>query len=105
MAYGPWSPPDLVLLPPVAAVLLAERTGSIGPMTYSLVDVAVRQMRDWLDAGLDLRVSVNLAGPNIADSALPERTAAILARWDVPADRLCFEISERAVMERPERVT
>jgi diguanylate cyclase (GGDEF)-like protein len=98
-----WQHPRRGLLGPGEFVPLAERTGAIGDLTRWVLDTALSQCRAWRDAGLDIPVAVNLAAPNIVDAALPELVAALLARWDVPADRLECEISEHTVMADPRR--
>jgi diguanylate cyclase (GGDEF)-like protein len=98
-----WQHPRHGLLGPGEFVPLAERTGAIGDLTRWVLDTALAQCRAWRDAGRDIPVAVNLAAPNIVDAALPELVAALLARWDVPADRLECEISEHTVMADPRR--
>jgi diguanylate cyclase (GGDEF)-like protein len=93
-----WNHPARGLLPPCEFVPLAERSGAIGDLTRWVLDTALAQCRAWRDAGLDLPVAVNLAAPNIVDSALPDLVAELLEVWDLPGDRLECEISEHTVM-------
>jgi EAL domain-containing protein (putative c-di-GMP-specific phosphodiesterase class I) len=98
-----WEHPRVGLLPPADFVPLAERTGAIGDLTRWVLDTALAQSRAWRDAGLDLTMAVNLAAPNVVDSALPALVAERLERWGVPGDRLECEISEHTVMADPHR--
>jgi diguanylate cyclase (GGDEF)-like protein len=96
-----WQHPTRGLLAPDQFVPLAERTGAIADLTRWVVDRALGQQRAWLDAGIDLPVTVNLAAANVVDATLPDAIAALLERHGV--ERLECEISEHTVMADPRR--
>ncbi|WP_369054489.1 putative bifunctional diguanylate cyclase/phosphodiesterase [Kineococcus terrestris] len=96
-----WTHPRLGPLSPAAFIPLVESTGLVHPFTRHVLAVALRQCREWLDAGLDLSVAVNLSARNLGDADLPRRVGEALARAGVPADRLVLEITESAVMGDP----
>jgi diguanylate cyclase (GGDEF)-like protein len=98
-----WQHPKHGLLPPVEFIPVAERTGLIRPLTLYVLDRAVRQLREWEELGLDLRVSVNLAMENVLDTRLPDDVAALLAKTQLPPSRLVLEITENVVMADPGR--
>jgi diguanylate cyclase (GGDEF)-like protein len=98
-----WQHPTLGMLPPVEFVPMAEQTGQIRPLTLFVLDVAAAQAREWDDAGLELKVAVNLAMANLVDSQLPEDVAALLAKHKLPPSRLILEITENVVMADPAR--
>ena len=66
------STPTRGLIPPAEFVPMAERTGLIRPLSRYVLDRALAQCREWRDAGLDLKVSVNLSARNLLDPSLPE---------------------------------
>ncbi len=94
-----WRHPSRGMIPPVQFVPLAEQTGLIRPMTYFVIEAAVRQARAWRDAGLALPVAVNLSARNLYDQKLLERIEAIVATWGVDAKALEIEITEGALVE------
>src|SRR5205085_5981122 len=98
-----WQHPKHGLLPPVEFIPVAERTGLIRPLTLYVLDRAVRQLREWEELGLDLKVSVNLAMENVLDTRLPDDVAALLAKTQLPPRRLVLEITENVVMADPAR--
>jgi diguanylate cyclase (GGDEF)-like protein len=98
-----WQHPERGLLQPGEFVPLAERTATIRAMTLWVLDNALRQCRAWMDAGLDLSIAVNLAGPNVSDGSIPGAIAELLEYWRVPPGRLELEISESTVMADPRR--
>ena len=97
-----WRHPTLGVLDPDAFIPLAESTGLIHPLTDVVLRKALRQCRDWSDAGLDVTVAVNLSARSV-DSSLPEKIGAALADAGLPAQRLILEITESAVMNDPDR--
>ncbi len=98
-----WHHPERGLLRPDDFIPLAERTGLILPLTEEVLDLAIAQAARWRAAGRPIPVSVNLSSRNLLDTHLDERVAALLARYDLPADHLVLEISESAIMSEPER--
>lgn len=100
-----WEHPRRGLLPPVAFVPLAERTGLIGPLTRFVLREAIGQVARWRADGLELSMGVNLGAANLEDPALPEYVSGLLAEFEVRADKLILEITEGVVMSESERTT
>ena len=93
-----WQHPTEGFIAPDQFIPLAEQTGLITPLTRWVVETAIRQCREWLDAGLELRVAVNLSMRNLRDASLPDTIADLLAQYRVPPRLFCCEITESAVM-------
>lgn len=98
-----WQRPEHGLVPPGEFIPLAERTGLIKQISAYVLDTALRQLRSWLDSGLDLSVAVNLSARNLLEGDLADHIGALLLRRGVPAARLILEITESTIMEDPER--
>ena len=98
-----WQHPDRGIIGPGAFMPMAEQTGLIGPITTFVVAEALRQVRQWSRAGLDLRVSVNLSMRNLADTSLPDQVERQLRQAGVPPERLDVEITESSAMGDPVR--
>jgi diguanylate cyclase (GGDEF)-like protein len=96
-----WQHPEHGLLPPGEFIPLAERTGLIGPLTNYVLDAALRQCRDWRQAGHELAVAVNVSARSLLDLAFPDQVAGLLARWELPARLLVVEITESTIMADP----
>ena len=97
-----WQHPTRGMVPPLAFIPFAEKTGFVRELTGWVFDDAARQWPALQAAGLQ-RVSVNLSARDLMDLALPERLDAILARRRVPAAVFCLEITESAIMDDPQR--
>ncbi len=100
-----WEHPERGLLAPDSFIPLAEHTGLIEPLTQYVLESALHQCRNWIDANLDLSVAVNLSVRNLLDPLLPDKVATMLRKWGVPPSRLKLEITESIIMADPKRAT
>ena len=91
------------LLPPDDFIPLAEHTGLIRPLTWSVLRMTVRACQRWRAAGLDLTVAVNLSVRSLLDEDLVAQLDRLLADAGLPASALELEITETTVMADPER--
>jgi diguanylate cyclase (GGDEF)-like protein len=96
-----WQHPARGGVSPAQFVPLAEQTGLIRPLTYLVLEGALRQQRAWLEQGLELPVAVNLSVRNLYDPQLQRRIEGLLATWGVPPALLQLEITEGALIEDP----
>lgn len=98
-----WQHPTQGYLPPDLFIPLAEQTGLITPLTRWVAETAIRQCREWLDTGRELRVAINLSMRNLHDTSLPDAIADLLSQYRVPPRLLCCEITESAIMTDAEQ--
>ncbi len=98
-----WRHPQRGLLLPDEFIPLAQHTGLIRPLTFHVLDEALRQASLWQLEGLDLRVAVNVAMRNLLDMQFPDDVGRLLAKWEVSPDRLELEITESTIMADPFR--
>jgi diguanylate cyclase (GGDEF)-like protein len=96
-ALARWEHPRLGLLPPSILIPIAENTGSISEMTYSLLRQSIRDAKTWPG---ELSVSINLSPRQFADVWLAEEVLRILTENTFPAHRLEFEITETTFIDR-----
>jgi diguanylate cyclase (GGDEF)-like protein len=98
-----WQRPEHGMVPPNEFIPLAEHTGLIKQLSAYVLNAALRQLRSWLDAGLDLGVAVNLSARNLLEADLPDQIADLLLARGIPAERLVLEITESTIMADPQR--
>ncbi|MBM3568641.1 MAG: bifunctional diguanylate cyclase/phosphodiesterase [Alphaproteobacteria bacterium] len=93
-----WRHPSRGLIMPDVFVPLAERTGSINPLTHHVLDLALGHIAELLRQGHDLHVSVNLSAVSLHDVDLPGRIGDLLRKWQVRPDHLVLELTETAII-------
>lgn len=97
-ALARWRHPEHGIIPPDQFIALAERTGLIKPLTIWVLNEAMRECRTWREAGLNLRVAINLSPRTLQDAELIDIVAAALTQWQAQAQWLELEITEGAMM-------
>jgi len=98
-----WQHPTRGLVPPMQFIPFAEQTGFIRMLSAWVLAGAARFARQAADAGLTLRLSVNLSTRDLMDQDLPAKIEALMTPLRVPPASLCLEITESAIMDDPER--
>ena len=90
-----WEHPQRGLLAPAAFAAAFEDPDLSLQLGEVALDGALRQMRGWLDLGLEFgRVAVNVAASQFRSGRLVEDIKARLRRWSVPPERLTIELTE-----------
>jgi EAL domain-containing protein (putative c-di-GMP-specific phosphodiesterase class I)/CheY-like chemotaxis protein len=100
-ALARWEHPEMGLVMPDEFIAIAEETGKIGALTEHMLTRSLRQVREWANAGLELRCAVNLPPSLVTDLDFPDRVAALLAEYQLDGRQLILEITETAVMQEP----
>jgi len=88
-------------------ISLAEETGLIVPIGERVISEATRQLADWRRTGIcdsDLTMSVNVSPRQLVDGGLPAAVRSALDASELPAERLCLELTESTVAADPARV-
>ena len=101
-ALARWTHASRGPLPPADFIPLAEQMGMIGPMTNSIIRMAVRQLHGWRTRASRLPIALNLSARNLYDPILVTSVARWLKSYDVPGELLHFEITEGALVEEPD---
>lgn len=83
---------------PAVFVPIAEQSGLVVPMGEWVLRQACKTARGWLDAGIDLRIAVNVSGAQFQQSDLVAYTKSVLAETGLPAKNLELEVTESAFM-------
>jgi len=99
-----WRHPEKGMISPANFIPLAERTGLIKPMTNKILDIALRQCREWRQLGTPMSVAVNLSTRTLQESFLADLVLSLLEKWEVEPGFLKLEITESSVLSDPDRV-
>jgi len=95
-----WNRPGHGLVLPGSFISLAEETGLIVPLGWWVLEEACTEAAAWpaLPSGDLVQVAVNLSARQLAAPNLLDVVAAVLSRTGLEAARLCFEVTENALV-------
>jgi len=85
-------------IPPEEFIPLAEKTGLIRPLTYWILEEAIKQHVKWKKQNIHLTMSVNLSVHNLHDIKLLPHIDSLLSDHEMSHENLILEISESDIM-------
>jgi diguanylate cyclase len=94
-----WHHPQRGMVSPAVFIPVAERYGLINELGNWLIEDACRQVRLWRDAGLRMRVAINLSVQQLGQDDLVPRIRDTLAKYRIEPKQLTCEITESAAMD------
>ncbi len=92
-----WQHPERGLLPPSAFLAEIEQSALIGPLTYWVMHRALLDCAEWMRAGVNWTVAVNVSVRNLEKDSFREEVLELLAATGVPAYQLQLEVTETAL--------
>jgi diguanylate cyclase len=98
-----WEHPTRGLLAPDRFLAAAQTAGLMDALTTRVLDAGLRACRHWWSLGYRIPVAVNVSAAGLHDEALPGKVMAALRRHGLPADALTVELTEDALVTRPDR--
>jgi diguanylate cyclase (GGDEF)-like protein/PAS domain S-box-containing protein len=97
-----WDHPERGELLPGAFLRIAEDDGLIVPIGAWVLEESCRQLAAWRAQGRDLWVSVNVSARQLAQIDFVAVVERALRESGVPASAICLEVTETAVLRRPD---
>lgn len=94
-----WRDPKRGFVSPDLFIGMAEETGQIRPLTEWVMRQAIKDQRALAKAGHDVVLSVNVSGRLLSDENFAEFALNKVAAANA---KLCFEVTETAVIDNPE---
>lgn len=101
-ALARWTHKTEGMIPPDLFIPMIEQSGLIQPFTLWVLEEAIKQLKSWLETGIELSISVNLSTRNLLDINLSNDIKNLLQRYMVNPALLILEVTESAVMTQPE---
>jgi len=96
-----WSHPDDGIVFPLQFIGVAEAHGLINDLTRVVLTGALAQARVWQDAGLTLRIAVNVSMGNLGSLNFADFVAEEIAAAGIPPQQVVLEVTESQLMEDP----
>lgn len=97
-----WQHPEKGLISPMRFIPFAEQTGFIREITPWLLGHVIGHAAQWQRTGMAVVASVNLSTRDLLNRDLVPEIQRLLAQSGLPADQLCLEITESALLDEPE---
>jgi diguanylate cyclase (GGDEF)-like protein len=97
-----WQHPDLGLLMPGSFIDMAEHTNLIKPLTRHVLEIALAQIAEWNDDGLQVSVAVNTSARVLVEPDFSTQVLRALEEAAVSPRQLKLEVTESALMADPE---
>ena len=94
-----WQHPTDGLLFPDQFIPLAEAHQLIDSLTYAVMHMAFKQTKQWHDAGLKLRVAINISMDNLHDLRFADYVIAETTALGTPHDAVVLEVTESRLMQ------
>lgn len=92
-----WRHPRRGLLMPGDWIGDVERSPFSTPFNLWVLDRSLEQAQQWQNAGVALRIAVNLSPRCLDDPQLPAEIDRLLAKWQMGPESIELEVTERAL--------
>jgi EAL domain-containing protein (putative c-di-GMP-specific phosphodiesterase class I) len=89
------------MVPPDVFIPLAERCGLLPSLTRWVLNSAMRQQRQFLDAGLRVTMAINVSPVDLRERDFCELVEQALQTWSIPPGDITIEITETAPVHDP----
>lgn len=96
-----WRHPVQGLISPVSFMPAARRAGLMAQLSEVVAKQAIHDLRARLQVGIELRVAVNCAPPELLGPSFLPQLYSFIAEADVPMERLVLEVTEDSFLADP----
>jgi diguanylate cyclase (GGDEF)-like protein len=83
---------------------IAEETGLITELGRQVFGMVCKQLKEWHENDIDLRIAVNVSGAELQGVTFAEQILLLLDEHKLPPNMLELEITESMLMEHPDIV-
>ena len=98
-----WIRDDGSVVPPMNFIPLAESSGRIRPMTWQILNAALKELNTLLRENKEFKLSFNVVPSHLLDDDFVDTLRRIVANARVSARQIVLEITERDKLEDMER--
>ncbi len=95
-----WHRPGKGMVSPACFIPLAEECGLINEIGHWVLESACAQLKAWQQAGIELRVAVNLSAAQLDDPGFYDRLEDCLERHGLQPQHLELELTESILMKQ-----
>ncbi len=98
-----WRHPTLGLLNPAEFLPMARRSGLMLALSQEIGRIAVRDMTSWRAIGIDTRIAINCAAPELMSGIFLPRLAETIDAAGLSTNDFTVEVTEDSFLAEPER--
>jgi len=98
-----WHNPVLGQVSPEEFITLAEQTGLLSKLSFWVISQAVKDLLDFRQRNIPIKIAVNVSAEDIADKKLLDHAVGSLSKAGLSPSLLSFELTESQLVENPER--
>jgi diguanylate cyclase (GGDEF)-like protein len=98
-----WRHPVRGLVPPDEFIPVAEQSGLMHRLTDAVLEMALRQVGEWSELGLEVPMAVNVSFRDLLDDQFTDRLARRLSEQELEPGLITLEITERVLTSDMER--
>ena len=93
-----WNHPRRGLLTAGAFIETAEESGLVVEIGDTVIRQAIYQLSQWHEEHPDLEMWINVSPAQLMSRDLATQISKLVEEFDVPADRICLEVTEHVVL-------
>lgn len=98
-----WNSPERGLIPPLDFIPYAEESGLIVPLGRWVMLDAIRQVAQWRDRGIDLRVAVNVSARQLVDPSIFSDLRQAMKAQNFSQSPIDIELTESCLIHNAEQ--
>ncbi|WP_051205912.1 EAL domain-containing protein [Oceanospirillum maris] len=98
-----WNHPESGLICPGSFISIAEETGLISVLGEQVFVKSCHQVREWLDKGLEIKLSVNLSAQQLHHHDLVGFIDETIRQANIPHHLIELELTESSLIDDPNR--
>ena len=96
-ALARWQQPDMGMLYPASFIEMAEKSDLIDRLTTRMIEVALKQLKDWSAQGFDTGMAINLSLSYLGSSGIADQITGEAQRMGVNPKIVTLEVTESLV--------
>ncbi len=94
-----WHHPERGMVMPGEFISAAEENGLLVPINEWVMQVAFKQLKEWLEISPHLRVSINLSARQLHNPNFPQEISKMMADAGLEGTSIQLEVTESAAMQ------
>jgi len=98
-----WHNPVLGQVSPDEFITLATQTGLLSKLSFWVISQAVKDLIDFRQRNIPIKIAVNVSAEDIADKKLLDHAVGSLSKAGLSPSLLSFELTESQLVENPDR--